>query len=85
LQYWPRRESSRALPSQAALLHTHPTSARLRRVLGHPGTTYSTSPDQGAERWYGDTVTKTADGKGVNLTFSVYNTSDAVRIITLAP
>jgi hypothetical protein len=30
-------------------------------------------------------VTKTADGKGVNLTFSVYNTSDAVRIITLAP
>jgi hypothetical protein len=54
-------------------------------VLGHPGTSYSTSPDQGAERWYGDSIARTADGKGLSLTFSVYNTSDAVRIITAVP
>ena len=51
--------------------------------LGKPGVTYSTSTDQALE--HNDAAaTGTTVGK-VNLDFHVYDTSDAVRVITLAP
>jgi Putative Ig domain len=52
-------------------------------LLGNPGTTYSTSPDQGLEST--DHVTVSPAQDVVTLDLSVYNTSDAVRVITLAP
>jgi hypothetical protein len=51
--------------------------------LGAAGVTYSTSTDQGLE--HNDIAgTGTTVGK-INLTLTVYNTSDAIRVITLAP
>jgi hypothetical protein len=52
-------------------------------VFGVPGTTYSTSADQGLE--FDDSVTKYVDQTGVNYTLNSWSASDAVRIITLAP
>lgn len=50
-------------------------------TFGLPGTTYSTSGDQGLE--YNDSATVV--GGTVNISLNVYSTSDAVRIITEAP
>jgi hypothetical protein len=51
-------------------------------AFGIAGTTYSTSTDQGLE--YNDTATLSTQDK-VTMNFHVYNTADAIRIITLAP
>jgi hypothetical protein len=51
--------------------------------FGKPGVTYSTSTDQGLE--YNDSATTGTTVGKVNLDFNAYNTSDAVRVITLAP
>jgi hypothetical protein len=51
--------------------------------LGKPGVTYSTSTDQALE--YNDAATTGTTVGKVNLDFHVYDTSDAVRVITLAP
>jgi hypothetical protein len=51
-------------------------------LLGNPAVTYSTSADQGLE--YDDSVTAGATGV-LNLAFNVYDNTDAVRVITLAP
>jgi hypothetical protein len=51
--------------------------------FGVTGVTYSTSTDQGLE--YNDAATTGSTVGKVNLTFNVYNTADAIRIITLAP
>jgi hypothetical protein len=61
--------------STADLQATTPT-------FGLAGTTYSTSVDQGLE--YNDTATLSTQDK-VTMNFHVYNTADAIRIITLAP
>jgi hypothetical protein len=52
-------------------------------VLGSPTVTYSTSADQGLE--FDDTASTGSTVGKVNLALNVYNTSDAVRVITLAP
>jgi hypothetical protein len=52
-------------------------------LLGSPAVTYSTSADQGLE--YDDTASTGSTVGKVNLALNAYNTSDAVRIITLAP
>jgi hypothetical protein len=51
-------------------------------AFGVTGTTYSISPDQGLE--CNDAATLTTQDK-VSMTFHVYNTADAIRVITLAP
>ncbi|HEV7656587.1 MAG TPA: putative Ig domain-containing protein [Mycobacteriales bacterium] len=51
-------------------------------AFGVPGTTYSTSADQGLE--YNDTATLSTQST-VSMSFHGYNTADAIRIITLAP
>jgi hypothetical protein len=61
--------------STAGLQATAPT-------FGVPGTTYSTSADQGLE--YNDTATLSTQST-VSMSLHVYNTADAIRVITLAP
>jgi hypothetical protein len=51
-------------------------------ILGAAGTTYSTASDQGLE--FDDSATVTAPAT-VSMNLTVYNTADAIRIITLAP
>ncbi|HEV7656510.1 MAG TPA: putative Ig domain-containing protein [Mycobacteriales bacterium] len=52
-------------------------------LLGNPGTTYATTPDQGLES--PDAMTIWSSQDTITLDLSVYSGSDAVRIITLAP
>lgn len=52
-------------------------------LLGDPGTTYATTADQGLES-YDDNAWFSNGGRTLHLWLNVYNTSDAVRILTPA-
>jgi len=64
------------LKSGGALLSTN-------AMLGNPGTTYATGTDQGIED-YDDSVSFSNAGKTLTLHLTVWNTSDALRVITPA-
>jgi hypothetical protein len=52
-------------------------------LFGAPGTTYSTSKDQGLE--FDDSATRWIDQTGVDFSLNSWSASDAIRVITLAP
>lgn len=65
------------------ILKTSDALLRTNALLGNPGTTYATGTDQGIED-YDDSVSFSNAGKTLNLHLTVWNTSDALRVITPA-
>lgn len=66
-----------------AVATTTPDLQATGPLLGNTTTLYSTNTDQGLE--YDDTATTGTTIGDINLAFRVWDTTDAIRIITLAP